>query len=570
VRFRVVLAGDDRFRWKKGSKSRLYGLNRLGRARELGYVVLVEGESDVHTLWHHGYPALGLPGANLWSEERDAPLFAGIDVIYVLIEPDAGGEAVLGWLRSSSIRERVRLVRLPGANDVSELHLRSPEQAPDLVEAALQAARPWSEHEWLEREFARRASWEQCAELAQDADILGRLARELEETGLVGEERTVKLLYLALTSRLLEKPVSVAVKGPSSGGKSYTLERVLELFPPHACYVLTAMSERALAYGTEPLAHRFLIIYEAAGLEGDLASYLVRSLLSEGRLRYETVEKTDHGLQTRMVEREGPTGLIVTTTAVSLHPENETRMLSIPVTDTREQTRRIFLALADGPGALDTEKWQALQTWLEMGEARVVIPFARSLAELIPPVAVRLRRDFRLLLSLVEAHTLLHQARRARDEEGAIVATIDDYAAVRELVHDLFAEGVEASVSPTVRETVDAVAGLAAAALEGVSVTQLANELKLDKASASRRVQAARRRGYLKNLEERRGRPARLLPDQPLPDELELLPTAAKLTAHLNGVERCTVALDPADTHPSDSIPSDESDGGPLSPEETA
>ena len=52
------------------------------------------------------------------------------------------------------------------------------------------------------------------------------------------------------------------------------------------------MSERALAYGTEPLRHRFLVLFEAAGLESDFASYLVRSLLSEGCVRYETVEKS--------------------------------------------------------------------------------------------------------------------------------------------------------------------------------------------------------------------------------------------------------------------------------------
>jgi hypothetical protein len=65
-----------------------------------------------------------------------------------------------------------------------------------------------------------------------------------------------------------------------------------------------------------------------SGLSGDFASYLVRSLLSEGRVRYETVEKTKDGLKPRLIEREGPTGLLVTTTAVKLHPENETRLLS--------------------------------------------------------------------------------------------------------------------------------------------------------------------------------------------------------------------------------------------------
>jgi hypothetical protein len=64
-------------------------------------------------------------------------------------------------------------------------------------------------------------------------------------------------------------------------------------------------------------------------MSGEFATYLMRSLLSEGRVRYETVEKTSEGMKPRLIEREGPTGLIVTTTAVKLHPENETRMLSL-------------------------------------------------------------------------------------------------------------------------------------------------------------------------------------------------------------------------------------------------
>ena len=66
------------------------------------------------------------------------------------------------------------------------------------------------------------------------------------------------------------------------------------------------------------------MLYEAAGL-GEDASYLVRSLLSEGKIRYETVGKTENGFQAYLIEREGPTGLLLTTTALNLHPENETR-----------------------------------------------------------------------------------------------------------------------------------------------------------------------------------------------------------------------------------------------------
>ena len=92
----------------------------------------------------------------------------------------------------------------------------------------------------------------------------------------------------------------------------------------------------------------------------------------------------------------------------------------------------------------------------------VIVPFAKELASLVPPVAVRLRRDFKTVLSLIRAHALLHQATRRKDEGGRIIATIGDYAAIRDLVGDLIAAGVEATVRPEVRETVSAVTALIA------------------------------------------------------------------------------------------------------------
>jgi hypothetical protein len=143
VRYRVALDGADKFRWSKGSKAIPYGLDRLGEAREAGYVVLVEGESDSQTLWHHGFPALGLPGATTWHEDRDAPLLDGLTTVYVVIEPDKGGTAVLKWLRRSSIVSRVRLVRLKEAKDASVLHLRHSEGFHAAFRRALDEAEPY-------------------------------------------------------------------------------------------------------------------------------------------------------------------------------------------------------------------------------------------------------------------------------------------------------------------------------------------------------------------------------------------------------------------------------------------
>ena len=104
-----------------GAKTCLYGLDRLDQARNRGYVVLAEGESDCHPLWSHDEPALGVPGADNWNENRDASLLADIPVVFVVVEPDKGGKTLLKWLRTSAIRDRVRLIDLGALKDPSRL-----------------------------------------------------------------------------------------------------------------------------------------------------------------------------------------------------------------------------------------------------------------------------------------------------------------------------------------------------------------------------------------------------------------------------------------------------------------
>jgi hypothetical protein len=530
VRSRIFLRGDSRFRWREGDKAMLYGLWRLEGIRRAGYVVLVEGESDAQTLWHHEIPALGIPGANTWRNEW-SEFFEAVAKIYAVVEPDSGGEALWEGLAGSPVRERLYQVELEGATDASELHLQDPEQFVPRIKKALAHAVAWRDLAATEASERAREAWGACEALAHAEDILERFADGLARSGVAGESRVAKLLYLAITSRLLERPVSVAVKGPSSGGKSYLTEQVLRFFPESAYYALTAMSERTLAYSEEPIKHRFLVLYEAAGMSGEFATYLIRSLLSEGRVRYETVEKTSEGMKPRLIEREGPTGLIVTTTAVKLHPENETRLLSLPVTDTQEQTHDILVALAKEAGEVspNLEEWHALQQWLQHAEKRVTMPFAIRLATLIPPVAVRLRRDVGAVFNLIRAHAILHQASRERDPKGRIVATLEDYAAVRGLVADLVSEGVEATVPATIRETVEELKSLHDDEKEAITIAKLAEELKLDNSTAWRRVRTAIDRGYAKNLEDRKGRPARLVPGDDLPDDIEILPAVARL-----------------------------------------
>jgi hypothetical protein len=84
-------------------------------------------------------------------------------------------------------------------------------------------------------------------------------------------------------------------------------------------------------------------------------------------------------------------------------------------------------------------------------------------------------------------------------------------------------------------ETRNAVAGLLGAGRTEVMQADIQKALKLDKSVVSRRVAAAMDAGVLRNLEDRKGRPARLVLGDTLPEEIELLPKPERLHG-------CTVA----------------------------
>jgi hypothetical protein len=399
-----------------------------------------------------------------------------------------------------------------------------------------------------EREERAAEAWDEARDIARADDITGEFAEMLQQLGVAGESKQLRIIYLALTSRFLKKMVNLAIKGPSSSGKSYILEQVLGAFPESAYFGLTSMSERALIYMTEDMRNRFLIIYEASGMAGDMQTYLIRTLLSEGEIKYQTVESIPgKGIVPKLLHREGPTGLIVTTTQTRMHPENETRIFSINVTDTKQQTADILLAIADEDrAAVSMDQFRALQTWLEGQTHEVAVHYAKTLAKLIPPVAVRLRRDFLAVLQMIKTHAILHQARRSKDDEGRIIAAHQDYEVVYDLMHELVSEGVEASVPETVRETVDAVRLLVededapedADGNKYVTGKAVRTHLNLDRAPTSRRIRSAMEAGFLKNLETRKYQAQKLVLGDEMPSNIDILPKPEVLAAECG----CAVA----------------------------
>jgi hypothetical protein len=119
-----------------------------------------------------------------------------------------------------------------------------------------------------------------------------------------------------------------------------------------------------------------------------------------------------------------------------------------------------------------------------------------------------------------------------------VVATLEDYRAVHALVAGSMAESLEQTVPAAIQSTVTVVRELnEPLSNSGIALSVIAKHLGIDKSSASRRCRAAQ--PYIRNLETRRGAPARFVPGEPLPHDQPVLPDVSKLEAALH---RCTHA----------------------------
>lgn len=381
--------------------------------------------------------------------------------------------------------------------------------------------------------YQQKATNDRQSDILHDISILDRLSGELTKSGYAGSTKIPKLILLSMYTRYLNQPVSLIIKGPSGAGKSFSMHAALNFIPNEAYEEFSGMSEKALIYMPNlDLKHRMLVIGEAAGLSEGNGRAFLRQLLSEGKVRYATVRKTSNGLEGgELPTLEGPTGLIMTTTATGLHAEDESRMISVQMLESGEQIRAALIAQADQSRGcsyqIDYEPWHQLHMLVGEQSKKVSIPFANALAEALPVSHFRVQRDFPKVLSLIKAHALMHFCSREKDKEGSIMATLEDYTNVYRLVADVLSQGIEVAVPKNLRQVVEAVRELSNREgwrlfgidrITPVSQQQLAKHLNRDQSVISRHVRQAIEAGFLIDKNPGQGKTAEIVPgDREMP-----------------------------------------------------
>ena len=256
-------------------------------------------------------------------------------------------------------------------------------------------------------------------EVLRDPDLLGRILRDFETCGVVGEETNKLVGYLAAVSRKLTEPLAVVIQSSSSAGKTALMEAVLAFVPSEERVQYSAMTGQSLFYmGETDLQHKILAIVEEEGAER--ASYALKLLQSEGEL---TIASTGKDPETgRLITHEyhvkGPVMIFLTTTAIEVDEELLNRCLVLTVSEDREQTRRIH--------RLQRSR-QTLEGLLLRQDREEVLKLHQDAQRLLRPLLVanpyapeltfqdgqiRTRRDHMKYLTLIRTIALLHQHQR--------------------------------------------------------------------------------------------------------------------------------------------------------------
>jgi DNA primase len=282
---------------------------------------------------------------------------------------------------------------------------------------------------------------EMAEKIASDPLLFKNRIEMVNKLGVIGEKRNIGTYMVVIDSSLLPMGTSgseaLAAKnsGPQGSGKSHPLFTTLKLYPKSAYYLITSGSAKSLYNLNDGLKHKALILTEAlqlqSGRQGDNElAYSIRTLVSEGHLKYQYTGFIDKKKVTIVQELKGPTSLLTTTIHGKLEEQLEDRMITIHPNTTAEQTRDIISRTAEmASGNRDAVDKKTLDSWKLFYESLepvvVVIPYAKDIAEFINrngSLPITARRAFKRVLTTIKTIALIHQRQRRRDDMGNVIA----------------------------------------------------------------------------------------------------------------------------------------------------
>ncbi len=284
--------------------------------------------------------------------------------------------------------------------------------------------------------------------LLKDKNLTKILTQKLQNTGIVGEEKKALFLFTILLSHQMHHTLHAMVQGTSGSGKSHLIKKVADcMFNQQKIKRFTRVSEKSFYnYGSYDLQHCGIILEDYDGLAEE-AQLAWRELQSNGQLSSSVSLKNEMTGEIKSGEKwvYGPIASLVATTKFRLYEDNQSRVFTIAIDESEQQTEKVlaYMAQKSSKGITDAQEQQAV---LEIQNlVSLLKPYAvqNNYRLHLPKTTQQRRRLTQMLHDFIEQITLLHQYNRQRisadtQEPQTLITELEDL----ELAVDLMFESI--------------------------------------------------------------------------------------------------------------------------------
>ena len=109
---------------------------------------------------------------------------------------------------------------------------------------------------------------EEALRFLRDPMLVGRICQDITKLGVVGEDRTKGFIYVAMTSRKMDKTINLDVRAATGVGKNFIAGRISQMMPEEDVVVLSRITSHYADYLNEDAwKGKVVIIKERAGAE---------------------------------------------------------------------------------------------------------------------------------------------------------------------------------------------------------------------------------------------------------------------------------------------------------------
>lgn len=264
----------------------------------------------------------------------------------------------------------------------------------------------------------------------------------LGQSGIVGEEKNRLMLFAVSLSRKMKSTLHVLLQGTSGSGKTHLLKGVVNLHHAESRHLFTRITEYSFYNWPENfLCHKILAFEDMDGL-GEEALLALREMMSNDKLVSGTSIKDNSGsdFNSGVKTVNGPVCTIGATTKGDIYEDNESRIFTLAVDESEEQTQKIIAYQnKKAAGLINEEEEQGAKRKLELIteilEPKAIInPYAGKLQ--LPQKVQKKRRLNALLNRFIEVITNLHQYQRVENEQGKVISTKQDVQQAIDLMFD--------------------------------------------------------------------------------------------------------------------------------------